>query len=73
MPPTTDTDRGWKAFFALLMVLQVIALGVMWRTYDAVSSVSKKSDLSEYKIDHVISPLLKNHDDRLYRLERAGP
>lgn len=73
MHPSNDSDRGWKAFFALLMVLQVIAIGVMWRTYDAVQLTGKKTDLSEFKIDQVITPLLRNHDDRIYKLERRIP
>lgn len=68
MPPYERDTRGWKAFFALLMVLQIIAIGVMWRTYDAVSAVTAKSNLNEYKIEQVIFPQLRQHEDQLRRL-----
>jgi hypothetical protein len=74
MPPLdTSSDRGWKAFFALLMILQIIALGVMWRTYDTVQASDRLSTMSEYKIEHVILPAIRNHDGRLQYLEKRGP
>lgn len=69
MPPAESIrTQGWKFFFGLLMVLQVIAIGVMWRTYDAVQQVTASSSLNTYKIDYVIFPKLREHDDQLRKL-----
>lgn len=68
MPPPNLTDKthalGWKLFFGLLMFLQVIATSIMWRTYDAVQETSRKGDLNEYKIDHIITPRLDKLEAR---------
>jgi len=66
MPPVdSSTNAGWKAFFALLMLLQVIALGVMWRTYDSVTSTAAKVELHEYILNNKVLPDLARHEIEL--------
>jgi hypothetical protein len=60
MPPVNDQNNyGWKAFFSLLMVLQVIAIGVMWRTYDTVTQTAKKVELHDYILKEHVLPKIK--------------
>jgi hypothetical protein len=58
-----ENQLGWKAFFSLLALMQVIGLGVVWRTYDAVSETAVVSKMHDYQIKEEIRP-------RLQRLER---
>lgn len=62
MPPvhvSGNAQLGWKAFFALLALMQVIALGVMWRTYDAVSDMSRITTIHDYQIREEIKPAIR--------------
>lgn len=56
MPPSNIQGLGWKFFFGLLAFLQVIAIGVLWRTYDTVSEANKLTALHDYQINNVILP-----------------
>jgi predicted MFS family arabinose efflux permease len=61
MPPVNQSNQvGWKAFFALLGVCQMVLLGVMWRTYDAVSESAKLTTIHEYQIREEIRPAIKS-------------
>lgn len=63
MPPqlaSNQRETGWRAFFALLMLLQVIALGVMWRTYDALQEALRLTALHDYQIREEIRPAIKD-------------
>lgn len=69
MPPGESIRTlGWKFFFGLLMLFQIVALGVMWRTYDAVANVKAESALTTYKVNDVVLPELREHRGRLDRL-----
>ena len=63
MPPLhvsgSTAQLGWKAFFACLAIMQMIALGVMWRTYDAVTTTSARVQLHDYQIREEIKPAIK--------------
>lgn len=62
--PNGSAQLGWKAFFALLALMQVIALGVMWRTYDAVSEMSRITTIHDYQIREEIKPAIKELQGR---------
>ncbi len=66
MPPHVQPENqlGWKAFFSLLALMQIVGLGVVWRTYDAVSETSGITKMHDYQIKEEIRP-------RLQRLERS--
>jgi membrane protein implicated in regulation of membrane protease activity len=71
MPPVDkhgSAQLGWKAFFALFAIVQVVSLGVMWRTYDAVQSSSNLAILHDYQINKEIVPAIKD----LQSLRRSG-
>jgi hypothetical protein len=70
MPPqNNDSDRGWKAFFSLLMILQVVGVAIMWRTYDAIRDTGRKADKTELQVEQVIYPKLQDHEERIRKLE----
>lgn len=61
MPPLNQSNQvGWKAFFGLLGICQVVLLGVMWRTYDAVVEAAKLTTIHEYQIREEIRPAIKD-------------
>lgn len=73
MPPSYNNDKaqlGWRLFFGLLMLLQVVALGVMWRTYDAIGAVREQSALTAYKVNEMVTPELREQKNRIEALER---
>lgn len=62
MPPHTQSSEnqlGWKAFFSLLALMQVIGLGVVWRTYDAVSETTSTVRMHDYQIKEEIRPAIQ--------------
>jgi hypothetical protein len=76
MPPIHKTgaaDLGWKAFFSLLAIMQVVALGVMWRTYDAVTNTAQKQFLLQYKVDEVQGPAIRDLQGQMAEIKRKGP
>lgn len=65
MPPVASTAQlGWKAFFALLAFMQIVGLGVMWRTYDAVQKTSGLTALHDYQITQEIKPAIAELKNR---------
>jgi hypothetical protein len=78
MPPSNMNQvsgLGWKFFFALLMVLQVVATGVMWRTYDAVQETAKVGAKNSATLELLVIPSITRHDAQLEKLRgyRAAP
>lgn len=76
MPPhaqSPETQLGWKAFFSLLAVMQVIGLGVMWRTYDLVSETSNMTRMHEYQIKEEIRPDLQRLKQSIYPYGKGDP
>lgn len=74
MPPSKESaGLGWKAFFGLLMLMQIVGVGVMWRTYDAVSALTEAKVKNEVMVNNVILPTLARHDNAIERLKaKAG-
>jgi hypothetical protein len=70
MPPhaqqSPETQLGWKAFFTLLALMQVIGLGVVWRTYDAVSETSVITKMHDYQIKEEIRPDIQRLKQSIY-------
>lgn len=64
LPDYTHTALGWKAFFALLAILQVIVIGVVWRTYDAVSTTARLAERHEYQISEELKPAIRELQGR---------
>lgn len=62
MPPSPNVSNlGWKAFFALLALMQGISTVVLFRTYDAVQESQRANLIQDYKINEVIIPALRIH------------
>ena len=62
---------GWKLFYATLLFIQIIGVGVLWRTYDSISSMTEKVQLNAIRIEQIIVPAIARNDDRIDRLERS--
>lgn len=69
MPPSAKESLGWKAFFALLAILQVIGIGALWRTVDSLSYLTEISNRNDIRIREVILPKLLEHDQQIDRLQ----
>ncbi len=80
MPPVTRDDHdkrnlGWKLFFGLLMFIQLVGVGVLWRTYDAITATRALTAQVTLKVDEVVIPKLTDHEQRIRWIEgrRTGP
>jgi hypothetical protein len=77
MPPSNNNsnkgDLGWKFFFATLMVIQVIGVGILWRTYDAITETRSHTAANTLKITEIIYPKITDHETRIKKLEEAKP
>ena len=69
MPPAPHSGLGWRLFFGLLMVLQVIGIGVMWRTYDAIGTNDKAVLIINYRLDAEVKPTLQRHGEAIEKLQ----
>ncbi len=75
MPPrhneSPSSVTGWKVAMGLLMLMQTVALGVMWRTFDAISELRKESTIATYQLNHEVKPILAEHKSKIEELQRA--
>lgn len=54
------------------MLMQTVATGVIWRTYDAVQKTSQQGELTQYKVDHVLTPRVERLEQQARRVS-ANP
>lgn len=75
MPPAYNAEQhnrnGWKVAMGMLMLGQAIALGAMWRTYDAITDLKSETITLRTRLDADIRPTLDRHERKLDELSRA--
>ena len=72
MPNDIKESIGWKAFFALFTILQIIGIGAMWRTVDGLTELTQLANRNDIRIREVILPKLLESSERISHLEKQN-
>lgn len=71
--PSELNSYLWKALLSVLTLMQAIGLGVMWRTYDALTETRDLTRETQQRQVEVIVPRLERVEREVYRLTDDEP